>query len=83
MGIGSVVTLRATLGCGDNLLFSDVEDRSESIGHVDLHVVSVVKQHPNADVIRCIRANIVTKTITVPYNTINFHVFNADVQSAN
>lgn len=83
MGIGSIVTLRATLGCLDKLLFVEAEERMHTIGTpTDLYVVSVVKKDPRSDVVRCIRANTVKTTITVPVNTIDYNVINLGVEAA-
>jgi len=64
MGLGSVVTVETTLGCLDKLMFSDFEERSFG-GGVELYAVGVAKADPKSKVVRCVRANKITKTITV------------------
>lgn len=80
MGIGSIVTLKATLGCGDQLVFSEIEaDTSGSVA--DIYTASVVKKHPKSRLIRCIRANEVRKTITLPSAFANPNVINVSIES--
>lgn len=64
MGFGSIVTVEATLGCGDELIFSQFEEK-KSYENVDLYAISLVKRHPNSKAIRCIRANTIRKKIRV------------------
>jgi hypothetical protein len=64
MGYGSIVTVEATLGCGDELIFSRFEEE-KSYENVDLYAISLVKRHPNSKVIRCIRANTIIKKVRV------------------
>jgi hypothetical protein len=65
MGIGSIVTVETTLhGCLDNLVFSDFQERSIGAG-VELYAVGVAKEDPRSKSVRCVRANKVSKTVTV------------------
>ena len=61
-GLGSIVQVEATIGCADTLVSKqfDVWENNE------IHAQSLVKRHPKADVIRCIRAQVVTDTVLVP-----------------
>ncbi len=81
-GLGSTVQLKATLGCADTLLFNQIETTGDSNIGVDLHVVSVVKKHPDSDRIRCNRANIVRITTIIRSNTTNVSVYNLGAEVA-
>lgn len=61
-GLGSIVQVETTIGCADKLLSKrfDVWDNNE------IHVQSLVKQHPQAPLIRCVRAQVLTDTVLVP-----------------
>lgn len=61
-GLGSIVTVETTIGCADTLLSKefDVWENNE------IHVNSIAKRHPKADVIRCVRAQTIQDTVLVP-----------------
>lgn len=61
-GLGSIVQVEATIGCADRLLSArfDVWENNE------IHVQSLVKQHPQAPLIRCVRAQVLKDTVLVP-----------------
>ncbi len=64
--IGSKIKLQATLGCLDELIYSDFET---SIGHgsVVVKASSIVKGDPKSIVALCNRANVVTKEVFVGF----------------
>ncbi|HXH29405.1 MAG TPA: hypothetical protein VNJ01_01210 [Bacteriovoracaceae bacterium] len=68
MGLGSVVTLGADLGCGDKMVYSDFETMDQN-GSTVVHAVSVVKaSHSRTS--SCSR-NKVLRTLTIPHGTVS------------
>lgn len=65
MGLGSIVTVEASLnGCLDELLFSDFDHRI-SRGAIELYAVGVAKMDPKSLAAYCTGMPKVRKTITI------------------
>lgn len=60
-GLGSIVTVETTIGCADTLLSKDFDVWENN----EIHVSSLAKRHPKADLIRCVRAQRITDTVLV------------------
>lgn len=65
MAFGSKVTIQATIGCLDNIVVHEVKMIPTKHG-IELHSLAVAYANPKSMVARCVRANTITKTISVP-----------------
>ncbi len=61
MGFGSIVVIEAIIGCTDTV----ESKRIEVWGNNEIHTDVLVKRAPNAEVIRCMRAQTITETVLV------------------
>lgn len=83
MAMGAVVTLKATIGCADTFLLADITEVGDLrlVRHTQIHVASVVKAHPQRDVIRCAKAQVIRKTITSSMGKVSNSVINSTIET--
>mgnify|MGYP001557676733 CR=1 FL=1 len=64
MAMGGIVTVQATVGCTDKVVFTQFEELVVA-GVPTIHAVSLVRRDENADRIRCARAQVIRKDLPV------------------
>lgn len=63
MGFGSIVVIEAIIGCADTVETKNIDVWENNEIHTDV----LVKRAPNSDLIRCMRAQVLTETVLVNY----------------
>lgn len=62
-GLGSIVHVEATIGCVDELKTKEFTVWENN----EIHAMSLVKVGPNADRVRCARAQVIQDIVLVPH----------------
>ena len=77
--IGAKVTISATLGCLDKLVFHEVKTLTNG-DKLEIHSVAIALLNEESDKVMCFRANTVEKTIMINSNGENVVLINDLIQ---